>query len=58
MTSDRRTKSAVGGRRVSHGEGLDGFDDNGGIMAFVIADHHLTGGWTTEGTSAGRPHTG
>ncbi len=34
---------------------LDGFDDNVGIMAFRIAHHYLTGGWSTEDTPAGRP---
>ena len=37
---------------------LDGFDDNVGIMAFRIAHHYLTGGWSTEDTAAGRPQTG
>ena len=34
---------------------LDGFDDHVGIMAFRIAHHYLTGGWSTEDTPAGRP---
>jgi hypothetical protein len=35
--------------------GLDGFDDHVGIMAFRIAHHYLTGGWSTEDTPEGRP---
>jgi len=38
--------------------GLDGFDDHVGIMAFRIAHHYLTGGWSTEDTAAGRPQAG
>ena len=34
---------------------LDGFDENVGIMAFRIAHHYLTGGWSTEDTPAARP---
>ena len=34
---------------------LDGFEDHVGIMAFRIAHHYLTGGWSTEDTPAGRP---
>lgn len=34
---------------------LDGFDDHVGIMAFRIAHHYLTGGWSTEDSAAGRP---
>jgi glyoxylase-like metal-dependent hydrolase (beta-lactamase superfamily II) len=34
---------------------LDGFDEHVGIMAFRIAHHYLTGGWSTEDTAAGRP---
>jgi hypothetical protein len=34
---------------------LGGFDDHVGIMAFRIAHHYLTGGWSTEDTTAGRP---
>jgi hypothetical protein len=37
---------------------LDGFDDNVGIMAFRIAHHYLTGGWSTEDTAAARPQAG
>jgi hypothetical protein len=37
---------------------LDGFDDHVGIMAFRIAHHYLTGGWSTEETAAGRPQAG
>lgn len=37
---------------------LDGFEDHVGIMAFRIAHHYLTGGWSTEDTAAGRPQTG
>ena len=37
---------------------LDGFDDHVGIMAFRIAHHYLTGGWSTEDTAAGRPQAG
>lgn len=37
---------------------LDGFDDHVGIMAFRIAHHYLTGGWSTEDTAAGRPQVG
>ena len=35
--------------------GLEGFDDHVGIMAFRIAHHYLTGGWSTEDSPAGRP---
>lgn len=38
--------------------GLEGFDDHVGIMAFRIAHHYLTGGWSTEDTAAGRPQAG
>lgn len=34
---------------------LDGFDDHVGIMAFRIAHHYLTGGWSTEDTPEGSP---
>ena len=34
---------------------LDGFDDHVGIMAFRIAHHYLTGGWSTEDTPVARP---
>ena len=34
---------------------LDGFDDHVGIMAFRIAHHYLTGGWSTEDSAAGQP---
>ena len=34
---------------------LDGFDDHVGIMAFRVAHHYLTGGWSTEDTQLGRP---
>jgi hypothetical protein len=34
---------------------LEGFDDHVGIMAFRIAHHYLTGGWSTEDTPDGRP---
>ena len=34
---------------------VEGFDDHVGIMAFRIAHHYLTGGWSTEDTAAGRP---
>jgi hypothetical protein len=34
---------------------LEGFDDHVGIMAFRIAHHYLTGGWSTEDTAAARP---
>lgn len=34
---------------------LEGFDEHVGIMAFRIAHHYLTGGWSTEDTAAGRP---
>jgi glyoxylase-like metal-dependent hydrolase (beta-lactamase superfamily II) len=37
---------------------LDGFDENVGIMAFRIAHHYLTGGWSTEETPAARPQQG
>jgi hypothetical protein len=42
-------------RLASEWAHLDGFDDNVGIMAFRIAHHYLTGGWSTEETAAGRP---
>jgi len=38
--------------------GLEGFDDHVGIMAFRIAHHYLTGGWSTEDTAVGRPQAG
>lgn len=38
--------------------GLDGFDEHVGIMAFRIAHHYLTGGWSTEDTAAARPQAG
>jgi hypothetical protein len=45
-------------RLAAEWAGLDGFDDNVGIMAFRIAHHYLTGGWSTEDSAAGRPqHT-
>jgi glyoxylase-like metal-dependent hydrolase (beta-lactamase superfamily II) len=34
---------------------VEGFDDHVGIMAFRIAHHYLTGGWSTEDTPVGRP---
>jgi hypothetical protein len=37
---------------------LEGFDDHVGIMAFRIAHHYLTGGWSTEDTAAARPQHG
>jgi hypothetical protein len=45
-------------RLADEWSGLDGFDDNVGIMAFRIAHHYLTGGWSTEDTAAGRPQAG
>ena len=37
---------------------LDGFGEHVGIMAFRIAHHYLTGGWSTEDTAAARPQAG
>ena len=42
-------------RLAAEWSGLDGFDENVGIMAFRIAHHYLTGGWSTEDTASGRP---
>jgi hypothetical protein len=42
-------------RLAAEWSSLDGFDDHVGIMAFRIAHHYLTGGWSTEDTAAGRP---
>ena len=42
-------------RLASTWSDLEGFDDHVGIMAFRIAHHYLTGGWSTEDTAAARP---
>jgi hypothetical protein len=34
---------------------LGGFDEHVGLMAFRMAHHYLTGGWSTEDTPAARP---
>jgi hypothetical protein len=42
-------------RLADEWSGLEGFDDHVGIMAFRVAHHYLTGGWSVEDTAAGRP---
>lgn len=51
-------ESFVKERLAGEWGGLDGFDEHVGIMAFRIAHHYLTGGWSTEDTAAGRPQAG
>lgn len=41
--------------RLASWSELDGFDEHVGLMAFRIAHHYLTGGWSMEDTAAGRP---
>ncbi|HEY5295511.1 MAG TPA: hypothetical protein VIJ70_08555, partial [Gaiellaceae bacterium] len=45
----------VKGRLADEWSDLEGFDDHVGIMAFRVAHHYLTGGWSVEDTAAGRP---